>query len=125
LARLSADGRFVLFSPEYDPDIWLADLTTGERRNLTESSNRYNGSPQWWPGQEDVIIFGSSEMLGPGFGNPTTVRTDSSDYRVLDEERSGPLALSTDGELLAYGGFDHPGRIVRRGSEPEDTAGGC
>jgi WD40 repeat protein len=120
LARLSADGRFVLFSPEYDPDIWLADLTTGERRNLTESSNRYNGSPQWWPGQEAVIIFGSSEILGPGFGNPTTVRTDGSDYRVLDEERSGPLALSADGELLAYGGFDHPGRIVSHGSEPED-----
>jgi hypothetical protein len=54
-ARLSADGRYALFQPEYDPDIWLADLTTGERRNLTEASNRYNGLPQWWPGQQDVI----------------------------------------------------------------------
>ncbi|MGB3716812.1 MAG: hypothetical protein WA996_20530 [Candidatus Promineifilaceae bacterium] len=119
-ARLSADGRYALFQPEYDPDIWLADLTTGERRNLTEASNRYNGLPQWWPGQQDVIIFGSSEDLGPGFGYPTIVRTNGSDYRVLDQERSGPLALSTDGEMLAYGGFDQPGRIVRRGSEPED-----
>jgi Tol biopolymer transport system component len=119
-ARLSADGRFILFQPEYDPDIWLADLATGERRNLTESSNRYNGLPQWWPGQEDVIIFGSSEELGPGFGNPTIVNIDGSDYRVLDAERSGPLALSADGEMLAYGGFDHSGRIARRGSEPED-----
>ncbi len=120
LARLSADGHLVLFQPEYDPDIWLADLTTGERRNLTESSDRYNGSPQWWPGQQEVIIFGSSDHLGPGFGNPTIVRTDGSDYRVLDNERVGPLALSMDGEMLAYGGFDHSGRIMRRGSEPED-----
>ena len=119
-ARLSADGRYVLFQPEYDPDIWLADLTTGERRNLTEGSNRYNGLPQWWPGQQDVVIFGSSDDLGPGFGNPTIVRVDGSDYRVLDKERGGPLALSMDGEILAYGGFDHSGRIMRRGSEPED-----
>jgi Tol biopolymer transport system component len=118
--RLSADGRYALFQPEYDPDIWLADLTTGERRNLTESSNRYNGLPQWWPGQPDVIIFGSSDDLGPGFGYPTVVRTDGSGYQVLDQERVGPLALSPDGEQLAYGGFDHSGRIARRGSEPED-----
>jgi hypothetical protein len=119
-ARLSADGRFVLYQPEYDPDIWLADLTTGERRNLTESSGRYNGLAQWWPGQPDTIIFGSSEELGPGFGYPTTVHTDGSDYRVLDQENGGPLALSADGELLAYGGFDESGRLIRRGSEPED-----
>jgi len=119
-ARLSADGRYALFQPEYDPDIWLADLTTGERRNLTEASNRYNGLAQWWPGQPDTIIFGSSEELGPGFGYPTIVDTDGSDYRVLDQERGGPLALSADGEMLAYGGFDESGRIVRQGSEPED-----
>jgi hypothetical protein len=119
-ARLSADGRFVLFQPEYDPDIWLANLTTGERRNLTESSNRYNGLPQWWPGQSDTIIFGSSEELGPGFGYPTIVHTDGSEYRVLDQERGGPLAISANGEMLAYGGFDEFGRIVRRCSEPED-----
>ena len=119
-ARLSADGRYALFQPEYDPDIWLADLTTGERRNLTEGSNRYNGLPQWWPGQQDVIIFGSSDELGPGFGYPTIVRTDGSGYEVLDPERSGPLALSPDGKMLAYGGFDESGRIVRQGAEPED-----
>ncbi|MGB3717451.1 MAG: hypothetical protein WA996_23755 [Candidatus Promineifilaceae bacterium] len=119
-ARLSADGRYVLFQPEYDPDIWLADLTTGERRNLTEASDRYHGSPQWWPGQQDVIIFGSSTDLGPGFGYPTVVRTDGSDYRVLDQEMGGPLALSADGAMLAYGSFGESGRIVRRGSEPED-----
>ncbi len=75
---------------------------------------------QWWPGQPDTIIFGSSEELAPGFGYPTTVRTDGSDYRVLDQERGGPLALSADGELLAYGGYGESGRIVRRGSDPED-----
>jgi hypothetical protein len=119
-ARLSADGRYVLFQPEYDPDIWLADLTIGEMRNLTEGSNRYNGLAQWWPGQQDVIIFGSSDDLGPGFGYPTTVGTDGSNYRLLDQETGGPLALSADGEMLAYGGFEESGRIVRRGSEPED-----
>ncbi len=119
-ARLSADGRFVLYIPEYDPDIWLADLTTGETRNLTASSGRYNGSAQWWPGRQDVIIFGSSDHLGPGFGNPTTVLIDGSDYRILDEQRSGPLALSADGEKLAYGGFDFSGRIMQQGSAPVD-----
>jgi hypothetical protein len=119
-ARLSADGRYALFQPEYDPDIWLADLTTGERRNLTEGSNRYNGLPQWWPGQQDVIIFGSTAEQGISFGYPTVVRTDGSDYRLLDQEMGGPFALSLDGELLAYGSFGESGRIIRHGSEPED-----
>jgi Tol biopolymer transport system component len=110
-ARLSPNGRRVVFQPVYDPDIWLADLNTGERRNLTESSGRFNGSPQWWSGQQDLLIFGSSEELGPGFGYPTTVRTDGSDYQILDQGAVGPLALSPDGQKLAYGSFAQTGKI--------------
>jgi Tol biopolymer transport system component len=110
-AHLSPDGRYVVFQPEYDPDIWLADLVTDERRNLTESSGRFHTEPQWWPGKQDVIISGSSEELGPGFGYPTIARTDGSDYRILDQEAGGPLALSPDGQMLAYGGFDQAGKI--------------
>jgi Tol biopolymer transport system component len=110
-ARLSPDGRRVVFQPVYDPDIWLADLNTGERLNLTATSGRFNSDPQWWPGQGDLLIFGSSEELGPGFGNPTTVRTDGSDYQILDQEAAGPLALSPDGQKLAYGSFAQVGKI--------------
>ncbi len=118
-ARLSPDGRHAVFQPEYDPDIWLADLNTGERLNLTGSSGRFNADPQWWPGQQDLIIFGSSEELGPGYGYPTTVRTDGRDYRILDQEAGGPLALSPDGQKLAYGSFAQAGKIYHWDGETE------
>lgn len=118
-ARLSPDGRQAVFQQEYDPDIWLADLVTGERRNLTESSGRFHTEPQWWPRKQDVIISGSSEELGPGFGYPTIVRTDGSDYRILDQEAGGPLALSSDGQKLAYGSFNRAGKIYYWDGETE------
>ena len=107
---VSPDGTRILYT-EAD-DIWLADLPTGERRNLTQTPGRSECCAQWWPGQADGILF-SSWTAGSGgqhFGFPTVARLDGADdghprdYRVLDEDRlSFALpAPAPDGQTVAY-----------------------
>jgi hypothetical protein len=123
-AKISPDGRRAVFSAgfgtEGSSDMWLADLETGERRNLTNTPDRDEVNPAWWPGRPEVIVFGSGVgMEIPDAGYPTVVRTDGSDYEVLDTEQGGPLALSPDGRMVAYGGYDDVGAITRWGEGPE------
>ena len=114
-------------------DLWLADLTTGERRNLTQTADRSECCAQWWPGQPDLILFSSwtQESAGPNSGFPTVARLDGADeghpreYRVLDD-RGVSYALpapSPDGETVAY---DRAGQawLYRpdTGPEPFDLA---
>jgi hypothetical protein len=123
-AQISPDGSRAVFSAgfgsEGSSDVWLADLETGERRHLTNTPDRDEVNPVWWPGRPEVIVFGSGVgMEIPDAGYPTVVRTDGSDYGVLDTEQGGPLALSPDGQSLAYGGYDDVGVIYRWGEGPE------
>jgi Tol biopolymer transport system component len=123
-AQISPDGRRAVFSAglgtEESSDVWLADLETGERRNLTNTPDRDEVNPIWWPGRPEVIVFGSGVgMEIPDAGYPTVVRTDGSDYEVLDTEQGGPRALSPDGRSVAYGGYDAGGSIYRWGEGPE------
>lgn len=124
---LAPDGTRVLYQ-EHD-DIWLADLTTGERRNLTETPDRVECCPLWWPARPDVILFVSRSQdepppCVPGF--LTAVGLDGSGYRVLDEEICLGLGLpspSPDGQTIAYGGEEF-GWLYRwdAGPEPFDPA---
>ena len=123
-ARISPNGRRAVFSAgfgtEESSDVWLVDLETGERRNLTDTPDRDEVNPVWWPGRPDVIVFGSGVAMEiPDAGYPTVVRTDGSDYEVLDTEQGGPRALSPDGRSVAYGGYDAVGSIYRWGEGPE------
>jgi Tol biopolymer transport system component len=123
-ARVSSDGARAVFATSLaDPwasDIWLVDLQTGTRRNVTNTPNRDEVNPLWWPGRSDVIGFGSDEdMEIPDGGYPTVIRVDGTGYEVLDDEEGGPVGLSPDGALAAYGGYDQLGRIYRWGGEPE------
>jgi Tol biopolymer transport system component len=101
---VSADGTQILYD-EAD-DLWLADITTGERRNLTGTPERFECCGQWWPGQPDLILFSSSnpEDEGPNYGYPTVARLDGSEYRELDDGQvSFTLpAPSPDGQTVAY-----------------------
>ena len=123
-ARVSPDGARAVFATGLTDvrasDIWLVDLRTGTRRNVTNTPDREEVNPLWWPGRSDVIGFGSAEDIEiPDEGYPTVIRVDGTGYEVLDDEEGGPVGLSPDGALAAYGGYDHLGRIYRWGGEPE------
>ena len=106
---LSPDGSQVAYwfyqGDEGDNDIWLADLSTGERRNLTRSPDIVDRYPQWWPAREGIIIFGTNDEVRPSVGRLTTVDTGGNNYRVLDEQGYGPFGLSPDGQTIAYASY--------------------
>ena len=85
----------------------ILDLDTGEERNLTGAAGRVECCPRWWPARPDVIVFGSwspEADLEPSTGFLTVVRTDGSDYRVLDGENQSNVypAPGPDGRTIAY-----------------------
>jgi len=108
---LSPDGTQVAYSQGEVEDLWLVDLITGEKRNVTNSPDRREFEPVWWPEQPNLIVFQSKSVEEPlfGSGNPTVVNLDGSGYRVLDDRKSAPLALSPDGKTIAFGCCDGPG----------------
>jgi hypothetical protein len=114
-ARISPDGSqaaYTFYEGEGAYDVWLADLTTGEQRNLTDTPNRFEETPMWWPGGPDVLIFGSDTEIGMASASyPTAVGLDGTGYQILDSEEGGPIALSSVGQMLAYGGYDDVGKI--------------
>ena len=58
-AVLSPDGTRVLYLEKGagDLDLWLADLTTGERRNLTGTPDRAERNFCWWSARPEVVLF--------------------------------------------------------------------
>lgn len=106
--RLSPDGTQLLYTPQYDGDIWLADLSTRERFQLTDTPYRETGF-DWWPARPGMIVFSIQPEDGwdhaPwGAGYLATINADGSGYRILDDENpTGSLpALSPDGQTFAY-----------------------
>lgn len=114
-AVISPDGRYVAFvtSPPDggQEDIGLLDRQTGETRNLTDTPDRNEFSPQFWAARPDVVLFESKpvseELFGSGY--PTLVQLDGSGYQVLDARTGGPIAPGPDGRTLAFGCCDAPG----------------
>jgi Tol biopolymer transport system component len=103
-----ADGRQSVDSGQ-SVDLWLADLRTGERRNLTRTPNSAETNFQWWPARPDLVIFSSRprEVL-PELGVTgflAVVGSDGDGYRVLDDQNhtGGLPAPSPDGQTIAYG----------------------
>jgi len=93
-------------------DIWLLDQVSGDERNLTQTPDRDEVSPQWWPAHPEFVFFVSGEEIGMGNAQrPTIVGLDGTGYRVIDEKQGGSFSLSPDGTLIAYGGFDEIGII--------------
>lgn len=130
-AHLSPDGTRALYLEKDagDLDLWLTDLITGERRNLTETPDRAERQFRWWPARPDVVLFSSLPQEiepAPGMtGFLAAVGVDGSDYRVLDEQNhvGGPPAPSPDGQTVAYG-TGPVGWLYRwdTGTEPFDPA---
>jgi Tol biopolymer transport system component len=102
---VSPDGSLALVGR--NEDIWLADRTTGELRNLTNTPDRFEFDPLFWPANPQTIVFGSvsaEEGLGMSAGHLTLMRLDGSGYLVLEPEASsiGAASLSPDGTTIAY-----------------------
>ncbi|MGB2894549.1 MAG: hypothetical protein WBB65_00120 [Anaerolineales bacterium] len=118
MARISPDGQWIAYEAE-DPatgdlDIWLVEKATGKLRNLTNTPDQYEVNPMWWPGREDVVVFGSDPVEAVWNSEyPTVIGVDGTGYQVLDEAGGGLRSLSTDGQAIAYGGYDTPGAIYR------------
>jgi Tol biopolymer transport system component len=117
---LSPDGSQVVFSVGDPEDIWLADLVSGENRNLSNTPDRVEDSPQWWPAHPGVVVFLSASLEEPrfGYGHPTIVNLDGDEYQVLDPVQGGPVALSPDGQTLAFGCCDAPAILYNLNTGP-------
>ena len=113
-AALSPDGSQVIYAGPGDiKDLWLADLNTGTKRNLTNTPDRAEFSPHWWPARPDVTVFESrpAEDEYDYSGHPTVINLDGSGYRVLDAFTGGPVAPSPGGQSIAFCLCGFPGGI--------------
>jgi len=110
-ARVSPDGRqlaYTLSDPDtYLGDIWLEELVSGERRNLTNTPDRDETTPMWIPGQPDALLFGSDTEAGmENAMYPTLVLIDGNGYEILDQTTGGLRGISPQGQIFFYGGLD-------------------
>ncbi len=111
LARFSPDGTWIAYGEE-DPatnmdDIWLMEIATGLRKNITNTPDRSENTPYWVPGHPDILVFGSDTEIGrTNSSYPTVVNVDGTGYEILDPDTGGFRAVSPDGETFVYGGYD-------------------
>jgi Tol biopolymer transport system component len=111
LARFSPDGKWIAYGEE-DPattmdDIWLMEVATGLRKNITNTPGRSENIPFWVPGHLNILLFGSDTEIGRTNSSfPTVVSIDGSGYEILDPDTGGFRAVSPDGETFFYGGYD-------------------
>jgi Tol biopolymer transport system component len=120
---ISPDGTQVVYA-EAD-DIWLAEIATGERRNLTQTPERRECCAQWWSNRADWIVFSSwpAEVSGPNMGFVTVIRADGTGYQVLDDEEPAftQPAPGPDGQTVAYDRAGQPW-LHRANAGPEPLA---
>jgi len=110
LARPSPDGKWIAYVEEdpttYMGDIWLMEVSTGVRNNITNTPDREEVSPIWVPGRPDLILFGSDTELGrTNSSYPTVVSVDGTGYRIIDPDTGGLRDVSPNGEMFFYGGY--------------------
>lgn len=105
---LSPDGRYVAFvltKVNYDEnksssDIWLLDLDTGEKKNLTNTSYSEN-SPYWFPDSKH-LAFVSMKTGSPQIFKLNIETMDEPEQLTnLSTGASGPV-VSPDGKKLLF-----------------------
>jgi Tol biopolymer transport system component len=105
---ISPDGdRLLAIENNPAPQVlWLIDLETGQRRNLTENFDRVVCCPVWWPSRPDWVLFQSwaSNDIAPDAGYLTAARLDGPEQRIFDSKyRSNGLpAPAPDSLTIAY-----------------------
>lgn len=102
---LSKDAEQALYWDWNEGDIWLADLRTGERRNLTNTPTRRECCPIWWTNDPDTILFASQSLADQPFGATLLMSINLSTGQLSVLDASGgfmpPVAASPDGRVLA------------------------
>jgi hypothetical protein len=107
----SPDSRRIYFidpGPGYVSDIWVEDVATGDRRNLSNTPGRHESGIAVWPEQPEYLFFYSwpIEVTADGegwLGYPTVMKIDGTEYDVLSDDLAfGEAALSPDGQTIAY-----------------------
>jgi hypothetical protein len=108
---LSPDGKRIIICcyPRGETNLHLVDLGTGESLQLTDTPDRYNYNPQWWEANPERIVFVSNifnlnDQPRPGPGNLAMVKTDGTEFEVLDPEHllHTTFSLSPNGQTIAY-----------------------
>jgi len=98
--QISPEGDRVLYS--YRDDIWVADLTSGEQVNITQTDDRRESKPYWWPARPETILFNSA-IGSETKGKLAAANLDGSAYKIIgDRAMFAPPASSEDGELIAF-----------------------
>ena len=102
--QISPGGDQALYT--LDGDIWIIDLLNGSKRNLTNTAGRTEAHPQWWPGRDSTVVFGSwgsEDDLGPTTGYLSLVSADGSNYRVVENQSSNAHpSPQPNGQMIAY-----------------------
>ncbi len=99
---LTPDGSQALYSLQ--DDIWLVDFSSNRARNLTNTSDRWEGRAMWWPGRPGYILCGSIPADSPelwidgSFGYLTIIGPDDSPTITHDFLYAAPQPL--DGRLF-------------------------
>ena len=109
-AQWSADSKYIYYaSPRFKEnlsDIWVYDVASGARRNLTNTPTRDEGRMLNWPPNAEFLAFYSTPGIPDGegwIGYLTSMRTDGKGYQVISQRGvSSPAAFSPDGHTIAY-----------------------
>ncbi|GAB4581370.1 MAG: hypothetical protein Fur0022_41170 [Anaerolineales bacterium] len=116
---VSPDGTQAIYFK--NDDVWLADLTTGTWRNLTNTVDRVEYPAFWVPGTDLVGLssYNPAESNGLPAWQLTFIRLDGSGYEVVDMGAMwGSPAVSPNGDVVAYDVSGEP-RLYRIGSGVE------
>ncbi len=108
-AQWSPDSRYFYYTLRDKnnlTDIWVEEVATGKRRNLTSTPDRYEDLPLTWPQNSDILAFYSTPGIPDGegwIGYLTIMRADGTGYQVISQQGvSSPAAFSPDGRTIAY-----------------------
>jgi hypothetical protein len=83
---ISSDGRLAVFSSQ--DDVFLADLTSGTWRNLTNTPDRGESSPKFVPGDSGRVFFWADvndEDYGMPPSQPGSILMDGTGYTIVDK----------------------------------------
>jgi hypothetical protein len=113
--KWSLDSRYIYYEAESSnrlTDIWVFDVALGNKRNLSNTSRRHEGSISIWPNQPDYLFFYSwpIDIIADGegwLGYSTAMKTDGTEYQVISNDLgTGLVALSPDGRTIAYSDWE-------------------
>ncbi len=110
--KWSADSRYLYYAisdESHQSDIWVQDMATHQKRNLSNTPDRDEWFISLWPGRPDILVFYSwpitmNQGLGEGWiGYLSLMSTDGTGYSVISNKPvSSPAAVSPDGQTIAF-----------------------